>query len=295
MFSKETYDELCSAIIKKGVPSDFIEDYESIVGNLNEMLNINRKEVLDDNALSELDLSYLFSLRWGVATLAVSSGFEGNFTLEAFRGLFLSIANTIFAIIKLAQDGFDYQATILIRNLYELCFTMLAIIIEPIKREAFVEGSRDEKAYETWRKHFTFNNLDKTIREYEEKIKNSIELDEFLIVWRKNNYKSFSNYVHNDFTSLYLYGHKLSNDENLQMNLWGEQATRIDIILGNMNSVLWYTELLFRKLMVDKAIDINNEYFVVNEEGHDFWNFASFTGFLAEECFFKLFENKAEN
>lgn len=295
MLSKETYKYLCENIFKEDFPKDLAIDYESMVTAINEMLAINKDKIETRDINSpEIDLSYLFTFRWGMTALSISSY---NTPIPAFASLFLGIANTTLAIIKLAQGGFDYQASALSRILCELCLTLLAIIIDPVKREAFIKGSVSGEEHETWRKHFTFKKLNKVIQDYELKLHQSKEEEYFLSSWRKNYYTNFSSYVHNDFLSLYLYSQTLppENSDVLNMNIWGASSTRIESILGSINSLLWYTELLFVRLLTDKNIDINKEYFGITGANIEHWNTASFVGMLTQNYYIEVLKEKENN
>jgi hypothetical protein len=222
MITFEEYSRICEDIKRDGFKTSFIVDYDCIKEKWEEMIDINENKMqyADFNS-KNLILSYLFALRWGITSLAVADKDNDRYMM-AFQGLFSTISNTIISIIKLAIDGLDYQAFILIRNLYELCFTLLAIIIDPIKRKVLVDGSIAEDEYNTWKKNFTFKHLDATIRTYENRI-SDIESDSFLNTWRKNSYSKFSSYAHNDFVSFFLYGFALPVDDTdkLELNLWG--------------------------------------------------------------------------
>jgi len=212
-----------------------------------------------------------------------------------FRGLFATISNTIIAINKLAIDGLDFQASSLIRSLYEQCFMLLAIIIDPEKRKALFDSAALENEYIIWKKYFSFKHLDLTIQGYEHKIAR-IEPDSFLNTWRKRNYSNFSSYVHNDFASFLLYGLALPDSDSgeLKFNLWGAYSTRADIIAGNVNALLWYTELFFMRLLTDKDIDFNSDNLCKTDDDKQLWNLASFIGVFAKEYYVQIREDESD-
>ena len=293
MITFEEYSRICEDIKRDGFNTSFIVDYDCIKEKWEEMIDINENKMqyADFNS-KNLILSYLFALRWGITSLAVADKDNDRYMM-AFQGLFSTISNTIISIIKLAIDGLDYQAFILIRNLYELCFTLLAIIIDPIKRKVLVDGSIAEDEYNTWKKNFTFKHLDATIRTYENRI-SDIESDSFLNTWRKNSYSKFSSYAHNDFVSFFLYGFALPVDDTdkLELNLWGVISSRVDSITGNINALLWYTELVFIRLLTDKTVDLKKEELCKAKDGQDFWNLASFVGILSKKYYIQVRENE---
>lgn len=291
MITLEIYSEICEKMLKDGFPSSHIIDYKVIEEKWGEMVNLNKEKLRFNNINSDnLVLSNLFALRWGITSLAISNSDNDQYAM-LFGGLFATIANTIFAVNKLAIDGFDYQASSLIRSLYEQCFMLLSIIIEPEKRNALIDSAANDDEYNTWRKHFSFKHLDRTIQCYENKI-SEIEPTSFLNTWRKRNYSTFSSYVHNDYASFLLYGLALpdNDQEELQLNLWGSYSTRTDIITGNANALLWYTELLFMKLLTDKDIDIKPEILYKADGDKRLWNLASFLGLFAKEYYMQIRE-----
>ena len=294
IITKEEYDSLCSALLSQGLDKGLFVEYESIYSYLKEMLDLNKNKTVDDSISSQIKLTYLFALRWGMLSLAV--GKKTNLCLYSFQALFAGISNTTLAIIKLAQDGLDYQASCLIRNLYELCFTMLAIIVDPIKREMFVKGSIEELSFETWKKYFTFKKLDNTIHNYEKRISMAFDNDEFLKNWRRKHYQNFSSYVHNDFLSLFCYGYSLPSDDEdiMNINLFGTYSTRIDIISANTNALLWYTDIVFSKLLTDKEIDLKKDFFVCEGEDKNLWNTSSFVGILSTQYYMFLRNQEEE-
>lgn len=290
MITKERYSQLCNILLDEGFDKSYIIDLKDIEEKWKEMLDINMNKSRTANLdLDNLNISFLFSLRWGISAIVTNyNNSEFTHVKMAFHGLFLSISNTILAVIKLAIDGLDYQASVLIRNLYELCFTMLSVIIDPVKRKALVDGSISGNERDTWSKHFRFRKLNETIRNYEKKI--SLELDSLLYTRRQEFYGAFSSYAHNDFLSFFLYGHALPkrDDDIVRMNLWGNYSSRLDSITGNMNSLLWYTEMVFSRLLVDKEIDLKKEFFCTEKSDKDLWNLASFIGILAKHYYFQI-------
>lgn len=292
MISEKIYNLLCDRIKNKykNIIEDYVVDYEVLKSYIAEMLKSTPEKLKIENDFSYVDLAYLFSLRWGLTALAIGNT-EADFSIQVFFELFQGISNTALSIIKLAQDGFDYQASVLIRSLYEMCFTLLAIVIDPIKRDAFRNCS-EEKEYIIWKEYFRFPLLQKTVCEYIESLSGENSEEDFLREWIKGAYKKFSSYVHNDFLTLFAYNKSLSTDDSLIPNLWGFESTRIEIICGNISALLWFTELTFDKLQSDRLIDVNKEFFNIQTDNYEYWNVASFIGFLSAEYYLMIPSNE---
>jgi hypothetical protein len=288
MIFKEKYTEFCKEMLESGFDKSNIVDYEKLKEYWDEMFYFNNNKFQKPNIESEeLQLSYLFSLRWGSTSLCTSN----KILLPlSFSILFSSISNTIFSIIKLAIDGFDSQANILIRNLHELCFTMLSIIIDPIKRNAFIDCSKDNE-YKKWNTYFRFKELNKTINDYLNKNNRN---DLFLNTWMKNYYSNFSSYVHNDFFSIFLNNYAFTKNKNdfCNLNLWGSYASRTDIITSNINSILWFTESMFERLLTDKCINFynNKELLIINNK--EIWNLSMFVGLFTKKYYMQILSKK---
>ncbi len=79
-----------------------------------------------------------------------------------YSSLFAVITNTVFTIWKLASDGLDYSAKILLRNLLELILTTLTILLDKEKRIVLMEFDLN-KTDEVWYKHFSIKKMLSTI------------------------------------------------------------------------------------------------------------------------------------
>lgn len=288
MISKEKYNRLCKRLINCGVPEEEIVDIDIVEEYLQEMFDINKnKAEFFDGKSENLIISYLFALRWGILSLGIPKE-NINSTIMAVRSFFIAISNTILAIVKLALDGLDYQASILIRSIYELCITMLAIIIEPDKRTELIKGAEPKDSYNVWNQHFRFKHLNKIIIRYEKKVLKS-DFEYELSSWRRKNYNEFSTYVHNNYLPLVLSAYAEGKDsEILELNLWGSLASRVDKLCKNINTILWYSELMFEKLLVDENIDMKSSWYYKDSDSKEMWKLATFIGVLAKEYYMQV-------
>lgn len=167
MLREELYTSFNEKILLES-SSTYVVKYVDLREIFDEFIDMNKNKEkyanLDDDYVQ---LGYLFSMTWGMRSLAVSKRKDGNLI---WQSLFGTIANSSLAIIKLSTDGLDYQANILLRNLYELCFTLLNIMIDKEKRIALFESGKNANAIDVWRKYFKSSKLGKTLEEYETRI-----------------------------------------------------------------------------------------------------------------------------
>ena len=108
---------------------------------------------------------------------------------------------------------------------------------------------------------------------------------------RKRQYSFYSNYSHNDFLSFLFFSFSSPKNEKDKLfnNVWGGYISRVNTILENMISFLWYTSKAFMKLLVDKDIHISKETLRTEEE---LWKFSIYTVILLDRYYFDYFMNK---
>ena len=86
-------------------------------------------------------------------TAAESICVEKGSDYSLFRSFFMQISNTIIAIIRLAEQGFDYQAISLIRNTVEL-FMMLIVISDSTKVREKVKNTKNANSADAlWKQY----------------------------------------------------------------------------------------------------------------------------------------------
>ncbi len=76
-----------------------------------------------------------------------------------YETLFTNISNDCIAIIKLLDRGFESQAKILTRNLFELVYTLLVLIINKDRCKAYFDSAKLENQYEVWNKYIRMSKL----------------------------------------------------------------------------------------------------------------------------------------
>lgn len=248
----------------------------------------NEKTVVGDPDTESAQLAQMYISEYYDFAMAVGCCNDQIQLQTLLRTLFLSIANTAMAVYKLAFDGFAYQAKVLLRNLYELCMTLLNVIIDKAKRTALFEAAQQDNEYETWRKYFKPSKLKKTLQDYEKHLGESISED-----WHCRTYGHLSSYAHNDFLSFFVGAYVISENEedDMVLNVCGNYADRVDDLLDDMNAILFYTGMCFLKMIGDPVLDVRKEHICANdgigEDNQEFWNQATFLELLNRECYFK--------
>lgn len=282
MLLKERYEYLNSKI---NLDKEFIVPYETIMDYYNQMNDImDNPEIWQEANEDVLNIAELYNLYYGIMSFSIEPKEEDkNFKIKAlYSSIFVTIANSITAVIYLAENGLDYQANVINRKLFEICMLLLNVMIDENKEKILTDTEMTEGNMKIWRKYFSPKELNDTIENYE-------KAD--LTDWRKRQYSFYSNYSHNDFLSFLFFSFSSPKNEKDKLfnNVWGGYISRVNTILENMISFLWYTSKAFMKLLVDKDIHISKETLRTEEE---LWKFSIYTGILLDRYYFDYFMNK---
>ena len=282
MLLKERYEYLNSKI---NLDKEFIVPYETIMDYYNQMNDImDNPEIWQEANEDVLNIVELYNLYYGIMSFSIEPKEEDkNFKIKAlYSSIFVTIANSITAVIYLAENGLDYQANVINRQLFEICMLLLNVMIDENKEKILTDTEMTEGNMKIWRKYFSPKELNDTIENYE-------KAD--LTDWRKRQYSFYSNYSHNDFLSFLFFSFSSPKNEKDKLfnNVWGGYISRVNTILENMISFLWYTSKAFMKLLVDKDIHISKETLRTEEE---LWKFSIYTGILLDRYYFDYFMNK---
>lgn len=282
MLLKERYEYLNSKI---NLDKEFIVPYETIMDYYNQMNDImDNPEIWQEANEDVLNIAELYNLYYGIMSFSIEPKEEDkNFKIKAlYSSIFVTTANSITAVIYLAENGLDYQANVINRQLFEICMLLLNVMIDENKEKILTDTEMTEGNMKIWRKYFSPKELNDTIENYE-------KAD--LTDWRKRQYSFYSNYSHNDFLSFLFFSFSSPKNEKDKLfnNVWGGYISRVNTILENMISFLWYTSKAFMKLLVDKDIHISKETLRTEEE---LWKFSIYTGILLDRYYFDYFMNK---
>lgn len=282
MLSRKKYKYLNS---KMKLDKKFIIPYKTIVQYYKEMNDIKDNPEIWQVANEDiLNIAELYNLYYGIMSLSIATNLEDeNFKVKAlYSSLFGTIANSITAVIYLAKSGLDYQANVIIRQLFEICMLLLNVMIDANKEKILTDTEMTEENMKIWRKYFSPKELNNTIENYEKAN---------LTDWRKRQYSFYSNYSHNDFLSFFFFSFSCprNKEDKLFNNVWGGYISRVNNILENMLGFLWYTSKAFMKLLTDKNIHISKESLATEKE---IWDFAGYLFVLLDVYYLDYFMNK---
>ena len=288
MLDKETYEKLIRSLKENGRVNSIEHlaeylDYTRAYSDFNDLCpGINNQSNEHD---ANTELAILFIIRWGIQSLAVAEKGRLRFI---YKCMLLTISNTSLAILKLALSGLDYQTSVLQRTLYELCFTFLNMLIDGKKRKRFLETPENNDDIKVWRDCFSIKQLNATLVEYERKFSGG-DRDLFTQNWRKQNYMHYSSHVHHEFHALttHSFSKPKGDDDVMDFILWGNSNSRYSSIISQMNELLWYTELLYLRIMTDEDTELDIETFR-SEETVELSDLATSFGLIAQEYFMHL-------
>lgn len=280
MLSKKKIENLNS---KLKCPIDFIPSFEELNKYYDEIKDIIENKEVVDNLNNDINsIAELFCLYFGILSLSFSNNtFENNEANKynlLFQSIFSTITNSITSVILLVQNGLDYQANVINRQLYEMCLLLLNICLDENKANLLIETEMNRTNISVWKNNFSPSALGKTIEKYEGKEMTPL---------RKKIYSNYSNYAHNEFLSFFLtsFAKPINIDSKLISNLWSNTVSRRNNILDGMISFLWYTSKAFTKITIDQTVFFSKEKLVKDKE---LWNFSGYLSLLLDEYFMEI-------
>lgn len=230
-----------------------------------------KNEQLTNNVLA----CHLYSIAWGVCSLSISNEPPNPHlaNISVFIKVMLTaISNGIQSMLDLRRQGVFYQASIIERNQYELCFTLLNILIDEDKRRVFLNHKDGHFKRGVWRKNFSMQALNSTLEKYEDELKTDA-LD-FLPEWRKNSYAHHTAATHNSPIAL-IANHYVPTDDKaeiLRQNLWGHPIPHLeDKHAQDLNDLSLYSELIFHRALSRSHGSIRVDE-LIDEEGFELWD-----------------------
>ncbi len=177
------------------------------------------------------------------------------------------------------ESGFEFQARILARNLFELVYTLLVVIINKDKCKAYFESAKLENSYDTWNKYFRMSKLNEELYNFEKK--DDSEFAEMMKKSRKNTYGQYSSYAHNDFMYCFIVCHSTERENDIvNYNLWGNYNYNAKYILSSVNDLLWMMFLYFKSFMSKSNIFNKNDF--ITEDNYKYWNDALFISVILD-------------
>ncbi|MBR6658127.1 MAG: hypothetical protein IKL18_08175 [Oscillospiraceae bacterium] len=266
VFNKSEKEILYNVILKINDFSPIPPSPEEATTNIEELWNSFFLESLDkkisgDNAYKESIYIKLIALRYFLFTLTFSKN-ESYFLL--LQSLTAQISNTIIAVLKLANDGLDFQALSLTRNLMELYMILMVIIESPEKCIDFQKAIDTENARKVWHKYFNkkhFLQMIESCANYDSNVK------EYCKEWVNKTYAELSSFAHNDFLKALCFSYAIGNNDVHPINLWGEYVSRKEYIYKNLIMVIGPADTLITAMLNDNKIDVNirKQFYNIND------------------------------
>lgn len=281
MITKEKYEKLKK---KLKIEETKFPSYEEIEFNYKCMQDILKTPIILEEVDEEIfTISELYCLFFGTMSLAFSPIKEEVDCQDKllFASLFTTITNSITSIIFLTKQGLDYQANVIMRQLFELCMVLLNVGIDKEKFIALKNTEIYEGNVRLWRKYFSPKSLNETLGHYEGNL---------MTEWRKSKYGDYSNFIHNEYLhfSVFSFSKALGADKIMRNNVWGGYVSRINPILCNLVTLLWYTSKAFMKILLDEETHLDQEKLITFEE---MWNLAVGIFALLDEYYIDYMKN----
>lgn len=180
------------------------------------------------------------------------------------HSLIQTISDTIIAIIKLAEDGLEYQAFVMVRTVLELFMTLLIVVESPEKRKAYQMAQTPEASYKVWRSDFTKSKFIAMLESYSGDYP---DLFEPAKKWVTEAYGFLSSFVHNDSVNVMLYTKPIFDRDGMtHFSLWGEYVTRKADVFSHLVDVLAPCDMLFFSMLNDPQIDVSMNTLLRDEE-----------------------------
>lgn len=236
------------------------ETYTNIISLL-EYLDVQSEEKIRYNPPKEVEVcvARLTALHYAILALGVNCGKSTERCL--YSGLFLAISNTIVAIIKLAEEGLDYQAMSLIRNLFELFMTLVIVTDSPEKREAFISAHESAEARKVWHRYFTKTKFMQMLKEYCTTRPELNKAIEDFQKWINENYGVLSSYIHSDYPHIVCCSLSQNDAKGCSHpNVWGQYVTWQNNIYSQLYLIASPAHHLFCYMLRDSANDIDIDY-----------------------------------
>lgn len=284
--SEELYHLICTKS-----DTDFEEHFlshQELEKRLEEYFELYGYSFSKDAKYGEFELIIaLYSMAFGLKSLSLSWDVSNVYPISficALQCLLTSISNTALSVCSLLKRGMYHEGTVLSRNLDEQCLTLLSILIDEKKRNAYISNNGLVLKRGIWRKNFSFPSLNSTLNEYERSMARK-ELD-FLSGRRVKTYAQNSSSVHNGFANLvcdiFIPEDAEDPDAEMIINLGGmpnEQIIQSELhVLGDS---LFYTTLVLRRLIHSKEGTID-PICIVDKDSFKMWDQSQAVGYFAE-------------
>lgn len=279
--NRTKYNKLYKEIFKN--EDKPISSYDELMDFLKDMKSVKPKT--NNEIKNEKRKTECYALSCGLLALALENGdYVTNEDLKhystVYQTLFTNISNDCLSIISMIDNGFEFQARILARNLFELIYILLVTVINKEKCKKYFESAGLENGYESWNKYFRVSKLNEELYNYEKE--EDIEFAEMMKNIRKKTYSEYSSYAHNDFLYCFIGCHSTDRKtEFTHYNLWGNYNYNAISILKSINDLLWMMFLYFENMMSKRGVFEKSDF--ICEDNHKYWNDAFLIALMLDE------------
>lgn len=295
---KSDYDSIYKKIYKnksETEPGNEIFSYREIKEFFDNMGNLKpRNKIIYKK---EREIAQLYAISIGFIALAIYLSDddikeEYKHDSTVYFSLLTNISNDILGIVTLVDNGFEFQAKILFRNLMELVYTFLIMIINNQKRKEYFDSGRLENAYAIWQKNLKMSKLNEELSNYENIVFDD-ELQKEMKEKRTELYKYYSSFVHNDFIYTFISCFSFNKKtEDLNYNLWGTYNYGGKDILESLNILIWIYLMYFKNIIAKTDYFNRNNY--ITKENFIYWNSGFMILLMLENELKRIMKNKDE-
>jgi len=166
-----------------------------------------------------------------------------------------AISNSIMAIRQLIESGYDYQAMVLMRNVYELYSTLIVTVVDSEKRKEYRTAEDRDAARSAWYRHFRSEKFKKTLKKY---LKKFPDLSEEILELAELQYDILCAFAHNDYISILQHTFSAQVDNGLlSPNIWGRFTGKKAYLYKELFLTAGIFNMLFFEILMDESVDIN--------------------------------------
>lgn len=214
----------------------------------------------------ELSISYVSILALTITCLALNQKNKkrlipkrikkgkGGVNADWFlQSLVLQVTNYSLAVVRLVEDGLDNAARCILRALNELSCQLLVLMSDHDQMAAYVKSINPQESKQIWYELFAKKGrLRKNLEKLEQTLGMPSDLTNELRLMREDFNSTHSQAVHHSFASTVIlaYSGDFENTESLHFSLLGKSTTASKHTLETLNTILFYTLLMFFAILV---------------------------------------------
>jgi hypothetical protein len=294
-------ERILSQIKKLGYDKRFF-NYAEFVNDISKVEKILGIDAESDFYLENevaIILLEVFIVQWGYFSQAsfnniqeqidgIQKSNETDKFVLIFSNYAIQISNGLLSILSLISKGFNFQAGVLTRNLYEQVCMLLVMGLDRQKADEYLATlfEDEKKVSEVWWKYFRMSEMRKVLDQEEKEMSDGNSLN-FLQKWKEDQYKHYSEYAHASFRSISynsstLYS-RTSNEDQFESNLWGNHVYKVDGAIDSLLEVSMYLDMIFIRLINDGVIDEN---LLRSQSFEKLWDYAKWLTDITGDMFY---------